>query len=435
MGHDAFVGSYKKPNFKLHLVIFMTIVGVSVFLSTQVEKSKNNTRVEALKIPVPIDSVFVDDDKQQDEHKIAEATSTVPVIKEPDAEYRFDNGPNLAAIDKLLAEHDENETTVTDVADVADVADVVVDESIAIDAPKLQSVNLQQQEIDSNNMANAKREKDVAIRVIDEEAPQSEPEVAKTSLTTKTKSIAPKKIGKMDTVYELQQDRFLETLAKTANSDAEESLEVKRMKDAMRADRPLAIKSTIKSEPKDDASSNSELVKVATTNTAGVIDSKKKSSAKVTKKKIVVAKKSLSSTEVKQNNPVSKATLDEIALTRSELNNVLSQFMRSYNKGDIQRLMALFDENATTNDQRNKQGIKSEYLELFKSTSDRDIKIRNIQWDLGKGKAKGDAKFTVTVKPVGSAQVAQVEGKLRIFAVKESRGVFIKSLLHEVTVQ
>ena len=429
MGHDAFVGSYKKPNFKLHLFIFMTIVGVSVFLSTQVEKSKNNTRVEALKIPVPIDSVFVDADKQQDERKIAEATSTVPVIKEPDSEYRFDSGPNLAAIDKLLAEHDE--TTGTDIA---------VEESIAIDAPKVQSVNLQRQEIDSNNIANAEREKDVAIMVIDEEAPQLkpevvEPEVAKASLTTKTKTIAPKKIGKMDTVYELQQDRFLETLAKTANSDAEESLEVKRMKDAMRADRPLAIKSTIKSEPIDDAGSNTELVKVATTNTAGVIDSKKKSSAKVTKKKIVVAKKSLSNTEVKQNNPVSKATLDEISLTRSELNNVLSQFMRSYNKGDIQRLMALFDENATTNDQRNKQGIKSEYLELFKSTSDRDIKIRNIQWDLGKGKAKGDAKFTVTVKPVGSAQAAQVEGKLRILAVKESRGVFIKSLLHEVTVQ
>ena len=95
----------------------------------------------------------------------------------------------------------------------------------------------------------------------------------------------------------------------------------------------------------------------------------------------------------------------------------------------------LFDENAKTNDQKNKTGIKAEYAELFNTTSNRNIKIRNIQWKMNNEKARGDAKFTVTVQPRGSTDRAQIEGKIEILAVKQDRGVFIKQLLHEVTAQ
>ena len=389
------------------------------------EKSKNNTRVEALKTPVPIDSVFVEETNQTADTKLAAVRSPAStVIKEPETEYRFDDGPNLAAINLLLAKHDDTviESQTENVA-----------ESRSAEASLNSSTDLAQQEATSNTVVPVS-EKDIAIMVVDEEVIQpkvAEPEAPVEAFTKKTGS---KKIGKMDTVYELQQDRFLETLAKTANTEVEESSDIKRMKEAMRADRPLTITSAVKPEVESHENSKTEIVKVAAVETAGVIEPVKQS-GKSTVQKTVIAKETLAKSKISQKKSPADINPDEIPLTRSELNNVLSLFMRSYNKGDIQRLMALFDDEATTNGQKNKQGIKSEYLELFETTSNRDIRIRNIQWDLGKGKAKGDAKFTVIVKPLGSTQTAQVEGKLEILAIKEKRGVFIKSLRHEVSVQ
>jgi len=434
MGHNAFETGYRKPNIKLHVIIFLTIVGVSVFLSTQVEKTKNNVGVEALKTPVPIDSVFVEESKQ-DTH-VAEMTITPPVIKEPDAEYHFDSGPNLAAIDQMLAMQDEPSIST-------DVSPGLV-ESSSTSSPDEPASSVE----NASAMQQAQqKEKDIAIMVTEDPVQDSVAPVPTTAVAVASKEevvasvpevkeqkaeIPVKKIGKMDSVYELQQDRFLKTLAKTASSQSEETAEVKRMKEAMRSDSPIKIKSDVKSSAEDKM-----VVKVATANTTGSTNlssenARKNQSLKTTK--TVVAKATVPNRSEKIQR-LTKTAQNELLLTKGELNNVLSQFARSYNKGDIHRLMALFDDNAVTNDQVNKNGIKAEYAELFSNTSVRNIKIKNIQWDLGKGKARGDAKFTVTVKPLGSTEIAQIEGKLEILAVKESRGVFIKSLLHQVNAQ
>lgn len=422
MGHDAFVGSYRKPSFKLHFIIFVTIVGVSVFLSTQVEKSKDNTHVKALKIPVPIDSVFVDEDaakKAANTNSSSRTAEAQPVIEsDTETEYRFDGGPNIADIDKMLAKHDEPS------------------EAVNTEKPEINAA------VDTSSTGELKRENDIAIMVTDSMVDEtvvgetlidkgvvsedSKPEPAK----TKSKFNA---IGKMDTVYELQQDRFLETLAKTANLEMKETVEIKRIKEAIRADRPLTISSVVKTKPgvKNKLADNKKsLVKVASTKATGVIETKSSApgNATVTKKSTVVTK--IAKTSGQKPNVVEK-----IDITKSELNNVLLQFTRSYNKGDINRLIALFDDNAKTNDQKNKVGIKAEYADLFKSTADRNITINNMHWNLGKGKARGDAKFIVTVKPKGSAEQARFQGSIEITAIKESRGVFIKSLIHTVSTQ
>ena len=125
----------------------------------------------------------------------------------------------------------------------------------------------------------------------------------------------------------------------------------------------------------------------------------------------------------------------EPVLTKSELDKILHQFTHYYNKGDINRLMALFAKNASTNDQQNKLGIKNDYDELFQNTLARNLKINNMQWHLGKGKAEGDASFVVTVQPKNSNEKAFYKGNIKIIAVKETQGVYIKRLLHEVNPQ
>ena len=433
MGHGAFVDDYKKPNFRLHLIILLTIVGVSVFLSTQVEKSKEKTRIEALKIPVPIDSVFVDEDAQKakprvETPKVADASSA---IIEPEVEYRFENGPNLSAIDSMLASVDEP---------VSDVDGVLSAESS--EPANQDHVEITKSDADipatEETAQRLEKEQDVAIMVTDDMVSESvqnksvdqslsDSETANSNISESKNT--EKTVAKMDAVYESQQDRFLKTLAKTASQQAEESVEVKRMKEAIRSDKPLKLKSTVKATPVTE--DNNEIVKVASTTSSGVIEKKVTKNTAKQQKNLVIAKKS----ETKKADAAKSITdpVRQITLTKSELNNVLAQFARSYNKGDIKRLMALFDENAVTNDQKSKLGIKAEYDELFKTTSNRQIKIRNIQWSLNSDKAKGDARFTVTVQPLGSAESAQIEGKIEILAVKEDRGVFIKRLLHQVT--
>lgn len=420
MGHNAFEGSYRKPNLKLHTVIFLTIVGVSVFLSTQVEKTKNNVDVKALKTPVPIDSVFVNETSQQNNPTVAKSSVTQPVTKEQEAEYHFDNGSNLAAIDQMLAKHDESSAS--------EVANVAVNDL----EPSMASRDTASQQENT-------KEKDVAIMVTDDEVQESAVLASSTDIETpvsdtdtKITTDKPRKVGKLDAVYELQQDRFLETLAKTATTNNEETPEVKRMKQAMKTDKPLKRTSTVSQEltSKDENTSVIKVVVNQSPEKGKKPDSQVESVASKSRKNVVKKDRLTTSSN---NLQTAKLKNEELLLTRSELNNVLSQFTRSYNRGDIQRLMALFDDNAVTNDQHSKNGIKAEYSELFSNTSVRNIKIRNIQWDLGKGKARGDARFTVTVKPSGSNEIAQIEGKLEILAIKESRGVFIKSLLHEVS--
>ena len=75
MGHNAFVERYDRPNYKLHVIIFMAIAGVSIVLATQVEKSRDKADIAALKAPVPIDSIAMD------ENSTAEQIS--PSIKPP----------------------------------------------------------------------------------------------------------------------------------------------------------------------------------------------------------------------------------------------------------------------------------------------------------------------------------------------------------------
>ena len=428
MGHGAFGDGYKKPNFRLHLIIFITIIGVSVFLSSQVEKSKNNTHVQALKIPVPIDSVFVDENGQETKPRIESpkvVAESAQAIQESEVEYRFDDGSSLANIDSMLARIDGNSEDETSAETIA-AEESELSTSEASDATPAVDTKKEHREI----------EKDVAIMVTDDNVPAKE-ESAKVTKAEKKESLAKadsseknenKGQAKLDAVYELQQDRFLETLAKTASLKSEETLAVKRIKEAIRSDRPLSIKSAIKSKPK--TGSGTALVKVAAANASGVMESKATS-----KSKVVVAKASTVSSKKSVIEKSTPSAIEQITVTKSELNNVLSQFARSYNKGDINRLMALFDDNAVTNDQKNKPGIKAEYDELFKTTSNRNIKIQSIHWNLSKDKAKGAAKFTVTVQPRGSDKTAQVQGSIEILAVKEDRGVFIKQLLHQVTGQ
>lgn len=398
MGQDAFVERYNKPNHRFHIAVFIAIVAVSIFLATQVEKTKDKTDIAALKNPVPIDSIGITKSNAQ---------RNVPSIKSPvvsrdlspestdqlvsdkntieEQEYVFDDEPNLDSIKGLLNPEQPVDTLNSD-SGTEDAAFHA--KAGAVDAEK---------ELDT----------------------EPGPDL-------------------MNQAYQQQQDRFLETLAKSAELESEESFDIKKLREAMRSDKPLV---RTKKKPANTVVAESSNTK--TVSAKSTVTKQTQSTTKVTptyQKPHNIKPKPKSSnkqnlqraslTSTKNISATNKAKIP--VMTKGELNNVVSQFARSYNEGDIIRLMALFSDNARTNDQKNKLGIKADYAELFDNTQTRNLMIKDIQWHLGNDKAEGAAAFVVTVQPKNSEQRNLYKGQIKITAVKQSKGVYITRLIHEL---
>ena len=372
MGQDAFVERYEKPRNRLQIVIFVAILAVSIFLATQVEKSKDKAAIAAFNNPVPIDSIGIGNSNAQ---------KNIPTLKSPvvnanninstenpqnsnaSQEYSFEEGPNLENINKLLAA----------------------------------------------------------------EEPLEETELAKTDNQT---------TNKLDQVYQQQNDRFLQTLAKSAELETQEPIDIQKLKEAIRSDKPLI--------PAKEKSTTTEIAKAPASAAAKITDSDQLQ-VKSHKNEIVSPEQpSVANLQSNSKQNIQKASLKtdiNIAaknkalisiMTKGELDNVISQFARSYNAGDINRLMALFTDNAKTNDQKNKIGIKSDYATLFNNTQKRNLMIKNIKWDVDNEKAEGAAAFVVTVQPKNSVESNLYQGKIKITAVRKSDRVYISRLIHEV---
>ncbi|WP_455221502.1 hypothetical protein [Kaarinaea lacus] len=409
MGHNAFVERYDRPNYKLHVIIFLAITGISIVLATQVEKSRDKTDIAALKAPVPIDSIAIDGNLTSEQispsvkppvaenNPSADDTRVIAVNVDSSQEYSFEDSASLENIDAQLVAVSSDSG-----------ADVVVESS------------------ETTVAATDSVLEDTVIR---------EDEVIKTDQ-------AGESVVSLDQVFQQQHDRFLQTLAKTAETETKESEEIKQLKEAIRSDKPLAA-------------GKSQSVKVITS-------ASEESAATLNKKHIAKAESDRSATEQKRSIVKQKAvkqvanvrpasqqltsgnapqaiamqtrlkTSETIVMTKGELDRVVNQFTNSYNEGDINRLMALFAENARTNDQQNKPGIKADYAELFNNTKYRKLMINDINWQLGKGKAEGAAEFVVTVQPKNGLEENSIRGHIKITAIKHSKGVYITRLLHEL---
>ena len=432
MGHNAFVERYDRPNYKLHVIIFVAIAAISIFLSTQVEKTRDNTDIAALKSPVPIDSIAINNDEAaarqiQPSIKPPIVAQSAPmsgtpksdVIPETVQEYRFEDAPNLENINALLT------TGTGDAADsaTATVATSITEElSVTTDEPVAE---------------------ESAVKSDESVTEESTTQVAKAEETTQAESAM-----SLDQAFQKQNDRFLETLAKTAQVEPEESTEIKQLKEAIRSDKPLDAKkpesATVTAAVSDSDEKQSQKILAAAKPVPSTSATKQLEITQVVMKPNVVKQTTQMTTLAAKAQPASQRITsagvsqsqqnhtETIVMTRGELDNVVNQFTNSYNNGDINRLMALFAENARTNDRQSKVGIKADYAELFNNTKFRKLMINDINWQLGKGRAEGAAEFVVTVRAKNGLEENSFQGHIKITAIKQSKGVYITHLLHEL---
>ena len=117
--------------------------------------------------------------------------------------------------------------------------------------------------------------------------------------------------------------------------------------------------------------------------------------------------------------------------SHSELKNLLTSFTRYYEGAQLDNLMGLFANNAQTNDQNTLAGIRKDHDDLFKSTQQRQIFLKDVQWQIKDKTATGKGKFEVMVQSNGQESFASVTGIITIEAEKSDNGLKITKFLHK----
>lgn len=96
--------------------------------------------------------------------------------------------------------------------------------------------------------------------------------------------------------------------------------------------------------------------------------------------------------------PVAHTGSDGPALPGKPVEALLDRFIDIYRRGDPQALMALFDQDVTVNQSRDRGAIASAYEQLFAATESRRIEISDIAWRrTGADELRGEGRFAIVV--------------------------------------
>jgi hypothetical protein len=116
--------------------------------------------------------------------------------------------------------------------------------------------------------------------------------------------------------------------------------------------------------------------------------------------------------------------------TKEELRNLLQNFVTSYNRGNVDKLMALFSQEARTNDRTDISQIRSDYEQLFQTTKSREIVLSDVTWKFHQNNAVASGQFEAKIQPLRDHQINVYRGKIRIAVTKYEGGILITQLLH-----
>ena len=105
--------------------------------------------------------------------------------------------------------------------------------------------------------------------------------------------------------------------------------------------------------------------------------------------------------------------------TEQELDTITSQFVNSYELGDIKQFTALFTNNVISNSHVDITGLKEQYAEVFKNTADRQMILHDIKWKFRKGKAIGKAKMELSLVSTINSQKKEQLSRLQLVAEKQ----------------
>jgi hypothetical protein len=117
-------------------------------------------------------------------------------------------------------------------------------------------------------------------------------------------------------------------------------------------------------------------------------------------------------------------------ITLGEVSAMLRTFISGYEKGDLNRFMGLFAEDARTNERENRDQIRKDYENLFLSTDMRRMVLQDLSWDLKSNWALGWGNFDLTVQSKGEQKVSTYSGSLTFQIERQGQAIRIIRLYH-----
>ena len=115
--------------------------------------------------------------------------------------------------------------------------------------------------------------------------------------------------------------------------------------------------------------------------------------------------------------------------TPAELQDLVTQYVTAYETGDVKELMKLFANATWTKSRTGLVEMKQTYQDLFNNTSDREVFIKDVKWEIKGDKALGTGDLLLTLH-TGDNKVETKKGKIRIVARKSKDLVRFTQMFH-----
>jgi CheY-like chemotaxis protein len=117
-------------------------------------------------------------------------------------------------------------------------------------------------------------------------------------------------------------------------------------------------------------------------------------------------------------------------ITEAELTTLLRKFAFTYEAGDIETFVSLFDNDVRTNDRATKAGLREDYESLFRNSINRQMLLGNVSWEISDKQANGWGNFEVRIKRAGDEEVKTYKGSLTFYVEKIDGRLRIKRMYH-----
>jgi TorA maturation chaperone TorD len=115
----------------------------------------------------------------------------------------------------------------------------------------------------------------------------------------------------------------------------------------------------------------------------------------------------------------------------AEPGSLIPIFARLYERGDLDRFMELFDDNAR-NESGGKTKIRRDYEELFAITVNRQVIIWDMVWAPKDNVWFGEGRFQVRVQRKNESFLRMYEGTLRLDLVAVGDHFLIRGIYHKL---
>ena len=128
--------------------------------------------------------------------------------------------------------------------------------------------------------------------------------------------------------------------------------------------------------------------------------------------------------------PQVKAINDKTAIEAMALDALVNSFIDAYERGDLEKLTALFSPTARTNDKNNLESIRQDYRDLFNSSSFRLLNIFNLRWEPSHNAIKGIGDYEIGIAMDKSGIARTLHGKIQFVIGKVNDQLRITRLYH-----